>query len=150
MFINYIFGSENIMNSHVNSYTDNISDNKITSNSYKSTSSCMPMPMPMPLPLPFLGDIASGLKKTNYQFNSNNSNNHNNYNNHNNHNNPNGSNLLIINQDQLLQIRNTLKKVKVGIKDVDEKNEYSDDNESYIKTVYLDQKNNLRKVNTEE
>ena len=60
------------------------------------------------------------------------------------------SNVLVLNQEQLLKARNTLKKVELCKKDTDDKCAESDDNDSNVKAVYIDQKNNLRKVNTEE
>jgi hypothetical protein len=54
---------------------------------------------------------------------------------------------LIINQEQLLEVKNTLKKINISKIN---KEDDSDDNDSNLKTVYLEQKNNLKKVNTNE
>ena len=49
----------------------------------------------------------------------------------------------------MLKIKNTLKKVQYN-KDIYKKNEDSDDNISHIKSAYIDKKNSLRRVNTQE
>lgn len=62
--------------------------------------------------------------------------------------------VLNIDQNQLVQIKNTLKKVENNKIDSDIKNKNkdddSDDNDSNIKSVYMEKKNSLRRVSTKE
>ena len=63
----------------------------------------------------------------------------------------NSSGIFNIDKKQLIQIKNTLKKVENNKIDIDKKDDILNNsmNEN-IKIVYMDQKNNLRKVNTHE
>lgn len=56
---------------------------------------------------------------------------------------------LIINSEQILKALSGLKKVNKD-KDITEENEKFDDNESQIKSEYIEKKNNLKKVKTKE
>lgn len=61
---------------------------------------------------------------------------------------------ITINPEQLVEVRNTLKKVNSVIKknfqDKNKQNDPDNNNSTYLKTVYLEQKNNLKKVKTNE
>jgi len=89
---------------------------------------------------PFLKDILGFEKKNDLSVNKNMPTNNSNQN-------SNSSNLLVINQEQLLKIKNTLKKVNEN--NIDNNLNIFDSNNK-IKHTYLDQKNKLNKVFTDE
>ena len=87
--------------------------------------------------LPFLNELTSGINKNTFDFkNIEKTDTCNN-------------NILHINTDQLIRIKNTLKKVENNKFDIIKKDNINGNDElSSIKSVYLEKKNSLKKVNT--
>ena len=123
--------------SNSNNKYDNVSSNKVLN------SSGYPFPKMSSL---LLSDISQGVNKklngstttqtpTPYDFDKNNQN----------KNEITNTGSFVINKEQLLQIKNTLKKVEL----IKENND-NEDNMTSVKEDYINKKNNLKKVNTEE
>lgn len=130
---NYIFTNKNISDSNLN-YQNINSQSESKSRLLALNNS-----------LPFLTDISSGIKKLNSESITDETIEKKN----NIMSNGTSSNLLIIDKEQLLKIKNTLKKVNRET-NIEKNDDDSDDNASRVEATYIDKKNSLRSVKTKE